>query len=118
MSKCPAQMKNGDRKPLVSLRIMNSHVLLLGTVFKCMLGQSRKVFYSFKKRYSISNMGLIGYNKRFLATTVNTPSSTHDPRLLKHTEVFQGISNDNILPNKSIKLGVKFGEILLVTVFA
>ena len=63
-------------------------------------------------------MGLIGYNKRFLATTVNTPSSTHDPRLLKHTEVFQGISNDNILPNKSIKLGVKFGETLLVTVFA
>ena len=66
-----------------------------------------KNFYSFKKRYTISNMGLIGHNKLFLAATVNAPGSTHDARLLQSSKV---------LPNKSINLGDKFGEIPLVTV--
>ena len=70
-----------------------------------------KNFYSFKKRYTISNMGLIGHNKRFLAATVNAPGSTHDARLLKSTEVFKGILDGKVLPNKSINLGDKFGEI-------
>ena len=61
-------------------------------------------------------MGLIGHNKRFLAATVNAPGSTHDARLLKSTEVFKGILDGQVLPNKSINLGDKFGEIPLVTV--
>ena len=56
----------------------------------------------------ISNMDLIGHNKRFLAATVNTPGSTHDARLLTSTEVFKGISDGKVLPNKSINLGDKF----------
>ena len=61
-------------------------------------------------------MGLIGHNKRFLAATVNAPGSTHDARLVKSTEVFKGILDGKVLPNKSINLGDKFGEIPLVTV--
>ena len=36
-----------------------------------------------KKRYRVSNMGLVSYNKRFLHTAVGAPGSTHDSRLLK-----------------------------------
>ena len=79
-------------------------------------GTKLKIFCNFKKRYPISNIDLIGYNKQFLTTTVNDPGSTHNAHLLKRIEVFQGISNGNILPNKSINLGEKFGEIPLVTV--
>ena len=61
-------------------------------------------------------MGLIGHNKRFLAATVNAPGSTHDARLLKSTEVFKDILDGKVLPNKSINLGDKFGEIPLVVI--
>ena len=36
-----------------------------------------KNHYSFNHRYSISNMGLVGYNKRFLILTVGAPGSPH-----------------------------------------
>ena len=75
-----------------------------------------KNFYSFKKRYTISNMGLIGHNKWFLAATVNAPGSTQDARLLKSTEVFEGILDGKVFLNKSINLGDKFDEILLVMI--
>ena len=37
-----------------------------------------KNYFSFKKRYSVSNMGLIGSNKRFMWAAVGAPGSTHD----------------------------------------
>ena len=40
-----------------------------------------KNHYSFKKRYLISNMGLVSYNQRFLAASVYAPVSTLDARL-------------------------------------
>ena len=60
-------------------------------------------------------MEFIGYSKWFLATTFNAPSSTHDARLVRRTDVFQS-SISNAFPEKSINLGQKFGEIPLVTV--
>ena len=54
-------------------------------------------------------MGLAGYNKGFLAATVNTPGSTRGARLLRHTDVFQGILNGDVLPDKTINLGMKYG---------
>ena len=55
-------------------------------------------------------MGLIGHIKRFLAVTVNAPGSSHNVCLLESTEVFKGILDGKILPNKSINLTDKFGE--------
>ena len=97
---------------------MVSSVLVHGIDFTSTVYVSTRLknFYSFKERYMISNMGLIGHNKRFLAATVNAPGSTHDARLVKSTEVFKGILDGKVLPNKSINLGDKFGEIPLVTV--
>ena len=39
--------------------------------------------YSFKKQYTMTNLGLVGYNKRFLYAGVGAPGSTHDATLLR-----------------------------------
>ena len=84
--------------------------------FHVYINTKLKNFYSFKKWYAISNTGLIGHNKRFLLATVSALGSTQDARLLKSTEVFKGSLDGKVLPNKSINLGDKFGEIPLVMV--
>ena len=71
-------------------------------------------------------MGLVSYNKRFLAATVNAPGSTHpatvnapgsthDATLLRHTFVFNVVSG-RALPDKTINLGDEYGEIPQVTI--
>lgn len=67
--------------------------------FHVYVGIKLNNFYNFKKTFSVSNMGLTGYDKWFITLTVNTPSSTNDAPLVKHTHVFQGISNGNAFPN-------------------
>ena len=74
-----------------------------------------KQYYSFKKRYSVSNMGLVSYNKRFSHAAVGVPGSTHDSRLLKNTRLYQQLSEGEIFPNKCLHLGHS-GEIPLVTI--
>ena len=64
-----------------------------------------KSFCSFKKRYSMSNMGLVGYNKRFLFSAVGAPASTHDARMLKSTRLYQEILNGGLIPNCMMQLG-------------
>ena len=71
---------------------------------------------SFKKRYSVSNMGLISYNKRFLAACLDASGSTHDSRLLRHTKAFIDIIDGKTLPDMAINLGEKYGKIPLVTI--
>ena len=48
--------------------------------FHVYISSKLKNFYNFKHRYSISNMALVGYNKRILDLTVGAPGSTHDAR--------------------------------------
>ena len=70
--------------------------------FHLFIGPNLKNHYSFKKRYSVSYMGLVSYNKRFLAASVDAPGSTHDSRLLQYTKVFNDIVNGSVLPDKAI----------------
>ena len=56
------------------------------------------------RRYSISNTGLVGFNKRFLYATVGAPGSTHDARLLRHISLFNDILNGDAIPDKYIEL--------------
>ena len=84
--------------------------------FHVNIGSKLKNHFSFKKRYSISNMGLVAYNKRFLAAAVDAPGSTHDARLLRHTDVFNDIIGGRVIPNKTITLGDSYGEIPFVTI--
>ena len=46
-----------------------------------------KNFFSFKTRYSVTNMGLIGANKRFLWAGVGAPGSMHDSTLLQSSDI-------------------------------
>ena len=73
-----------------------------------------KNFYSFKKRYSVTNMGLIAANKRFLWVGVGTPGSVHDATLLK-SSIFNEIESGHVLPNCQINLP-GYGNIPLATV--
>ena len=74
-----------------------------------------KNYFSFKNKYTITSMGLIGHNKRFLHLTTGAPGSTHDARLLRHSSLYKDISNGDGIPNKSIDLG-DAGKIPLATV--
>lgn len=62
-----------------------------------------KNYFSFKKRYSVSSMGFIGSNKRFLWAAVGAPGSTHDSRLLRSCPIYNMILQGNIFPNTSLK---------------
>ena len=60
-------MKNGDRKPLVSLEINGFPCVATWDGFHIHVGTKQKTFtVSRNDILYISIMGLIGYNKRFL----------------------------------------------------
>ena len=83
--------------------------------FHVYISSKLKSFYSFKKRYTMSSMGLIGYNKCFLYAAVGAPGSTHDARMLKSTEMYKNIVNGGVISNRTVNLQGS-GEIPLVTV--
>ena len=74
-----------------------------------------KNFSSFKKRYSVTNMGFTGANKRFLWAGVGAPGSVHDSTLLQSSDIFRSIESGHCLPNQLLRLP-GYGEIPLTTV--
>ena len=83
--------------------------------FHVYINSQLKNYFSFKKRYSMTNLGLIGYNKRFLYAAVGAPGSTHDARLLKESSIYSDFISGNVIPDCVVQLG-DFGEIPLVTI--
>ena len=75
-----------------------------------------KNHYSFKHKYTITNMGFVAHNKRFLDLTCNAPGSTHDSRLLKRSKIYQDIQAGLVLPNIHLELDGDLGSIPLVTI--
>ena len=73
-----------------------------------------KNFYSFK-RYSVTNMGFIRYNMRFMWAAVGAPGSTHDFRLLKNCKIYSQFEEAHVLPNRSLNV-YPHAEIPLTTV--
>ena len=63
----------------------------------------------------MANLGLVGYNKRFLYAVVGEPGSTHDARLLKESSIFHKILKGDVLPDRDISLG-DFEYVSLATV--
>ena len=72
-------------------------------------------FFSFKKRYSVTNMALIAANKRFLWAGVGAPGSMHDSTLLQSSEIFNSIEAGQCIPNQVLNLP-GYGEIPLATI--
>ena len=67
------------------------------------------------KRYTMTNLDLVGYDKRFLYTAEGAADSTHDARLLKESSIFHKILKGDVLPDTATGLG-DFGYVTLVTV--
>ena len=63
----------------------------------------------------MTNLGLVGYNKRFSYAAVGVPGSTQDIRLLKESSIFHKILKGSILPDRVISSG-DFGYVPLVTI--
>ena len=74
-----------------------------------------KNYFSFKKRYSVSSMGFIASNKRFLWAAVGAPGSTHDSRLLRNCPLYKKIQKGNVFPNNLLHLR-NYGSIPVTTV--
>lgn len=83
--------------------------------FHVHISSKLKSYYSFKKKYTVNNLGLVSYNKRFLYAAVGAPGSTHDARLLKSASIYSDIINGSVIPDRKVALG-NFGDIPLVTI--
>ena len=53
--------------------------------------------YSFKKKYTVNNLALASYNKRFLYAAVGGPGSAHDARMLKESSFFDDVLNGEVV---------------------
>ena len=74
-----------------------------------------KSCFSFKKRYTVSNLALVGYNKRILYAAVGAVGSTHDARMLKNTQLYQKILDGHVIPKLNICLEGA-GTVLMVPI--
>ena len=63
-----------------------------------------KSCFSFKKKYTVSNLALIGYNKRILYAAVGALGSTRDARILKNIQLYQQILEGDAIPKLNICL--------------
>ena len=83
--------------------------------FHVYVSSKLKSYFSFKKRYSMSNLGLVSYNKKFPYCAVRAPGSTHDARMLRNSAIYQKIVTGHAVYDRAIDLG-EHGKIPLVTV--
>ena len=66
--------------------------------FHVYLSTHLKQYFSLKKKYTVTNLGLISYNKRSLYAAVGAPGSTHDSRLLKNCSLYKKILAGDAIP--------------------
>ena len=82
--------------------------------FHVYVSSKLKSYFSFKKRYSMSNLGLVSYNKKFLYCAVGALGSTHDARMLLNSAIYEKIVTWHAIPERVIDLGehgtVTFGN--------
>ena len=63
----------------------------------------------------MTNLVLVGNNKRILYVAIGAPGSTHNARMLKSTQLYQDIMRGNVIPNIQLHLESS-GEISLCTI--
>ena len=68
--------------------------------FHAYVSSKLKSYFSFKKRYSMSNLGLVSYNKKFLYCAIGAPGSTHDARMLRNSAIYQKIVTGHAFPTE------------------
>ena len=65
--------------------------------FHVYVNSNLQSYFGFKKRYSMTNLGLVGFSKRFLYAAIGAPGSTHDARLLKESSIYTAILDGDIM---------------------
>ena len=83
--------------------------------FHVYVSSKLKSYFSFKKRYSMSNLGLVSYNNKFLYCEFRAPGSTHNAGILRNFAIYQKIATGHAIPDRVIDLG-QHGKIPLITV--
>ena len=79
--------------------------------FHVYVSSKLKLYFSFKKRCSMSNLGLVTYINKFLYCAVGAPRST---RMLRNSATYQKIVTGHAVPDRVIDLG-EHGKIPLLT---
>ena len=72
--------------------------------FHVYISSNLKKFFDFKKRYSVTNKGLIAANKRFLWAGVGAPCSVQDCTLLQSSPIFHEIESGHLVPDNVLTL--------------
>ena len=72
--------------------------------FHFCVNSNLKSYFNFKNLYSVTNLGLVGFNMRFLYAAVGAPESAHDARLLEESSLYTGILDRDVMPDKVIRL--------------
>ena len=72
--------------------------------FHVYVSSKLKQSYSFEKRYTMTNLALIGNNTGILYAAIGAPGSTPDSRMLKSTQLYQDIIRGNVIPNIQLHL--------------
>ena len=88
----------GSRSQGIFRKLQISFVAGAWDRFHVYVNSNLKNYFSIKKRYSMTNLGLVGFNKRFLYATVRAPESTHDNRLLKESSIYTATLDGHIMP--------------------
>ena len=72
--------------------------------FHLYVSSKLKSYFSYKKRYSMSNLALVSFNNKFLYCAVGAPGSTHDARMLRNSAIYQKIVTGRPIPDRVIDL--------------
>ena len=80
--------------------------------FHVYVSSKLKSCFSFKKRYCMSNLGLVNYNKKFLYCAVGAPGKVP---MQRNSAIYQKIVTGHAIPERVIDVG-EHGKIPLVTV--
>ena len=73
-------------------------------IFHVYVNSNLENYFSFKKRYLVTYLGSVGFNKRFLYVAVGPPGSTHDARLSKEFSFYTAILDRDVMPDKVVRL--------------
>ena len=74
-----------------------------------------KGYNSYKKKYTVNNLGLVNHNKRFFYAAVGDPASTHDTCFLKSALLYNEIVGGSVIHHWQVTLG-NLGIILSMTI--
>ena len=61
--------------------------------------EAQKEYHNFKNFYSIVMMGMVDAKDRFMWVSVGFPGNAHDSVILQSTQLWQDITEDNIIPS-------------------